>query len=267
MNDIQIIASDLDGTLLNSRNELGTHTQNIWRRIREKGIHFMPVTGRTLLGMKSSVPYELCEYTINTNGVHIFQKIQSEPKLLLDKSMCWEDAYQVFQYSQKNFPHIQAQAFAGESLYSTVENERTAEYTSRSGISFTILKDWVELKGTRVSKIMFLHNHENLLPLAYALDTWQHVHGMFSMPMYLEVFSKNASKGHAIQHIMEILGLDASNVLGIGDSYNDISLLGVCGVSYVMKNAHEQIAPHLPRTEFDNDQDGAARLIESVIDL
>ncbi|MBR1486723.1 MAG: HAD family phosphatase, partial [Synergistaceae bacterium] len=46
MDDIKIIAFDLDGTLLNSRKELTPNTREILERAASKGFEIVPATGR-----------------------------------------------------------------------------------------------------------------------------------------------------------------------------------------------------------------------------
>lgn len=267
MNKIELIATDLDGTLLDQNHCLTAYSKNIWGILQEKKIPLVPVTGRTLSGLQSSLPYEMCNYTINTNGVHLFKNNQGEPQKLLDESMSWNTAFEVFCYIETKYPQILIQAYVDEDLYSTKQDERTQEYTRRSGLLFHILNSWNEIAGSVISKIMLLHDYEELLPVEQNLSSWTSIQSVFSMPFYLEIFNKNASKGNALTHLANLLQISMTNVLSIGDSFNDLAMLEVCGLSYVMKNADKRVAPHLPRTEFDNTQDGVVKLIETLVDM
>ena len=263
--DIKLIAVDLDGTLLNSDHNVSDYTVRIWKEVQKRGIHIMPVTGRTVTGMRFSVPYELCEYSINTNGVHIFKNNNGEPKKLWDKSIQWDVAFSILEFLTRQFPSITVQAYSDEELYALAHDARTGEYLSRAGIPYNILKSWDEIEGKDISKIMSLDTHLELLPVAQAMLDFSEVHAVFSMPIYLETFSVLASKGHALEYVMELLGIPHAQVLGIGDSFNDLAMLEVCGTSYVMRNANPKVAPHLPRTEYTNNEHGVAKLIEQLI--
>lgn len=263
--DIKLIASDLDGTLLNDQHQISEYTLQAWKAVQEKGIHIMPVTGRTFHGMCSSLPFEICEYTINTNGVHIFHNNKGKESLLWDKSIPWDLAHQVLIYGSTHFPTVTLQCYVGETLYSTFNNEDNEEYFQRSGVSSVQISTWDEIQGNNIAKIMFLGGHNALLEVQQGLSTIPHVQSLFSLPFYLEVFNTDASKGHAVTFIMDRLNIDVSQVLGIGDSYNDLALLDTCGHSYVMCNADAKVAPHLPRTEYSNNEHGVAKLLETLV--
>jgi hydroxymethylpyrimidine pyrophosphatase-like HAD family hydrolase len=71
-----------------------------------------------------------------------------------------------------------------------------------------------------------------------------------------------ATKQHSIQVLIESLGLDSSEVIGIGDSANDLPIFKATGHRIAMGNAEailkgqaDEIAPHV-------DDDGLAQIIE-----
>jgi Cof subfamily protein (haloacid dehalogenase superfamily) len=59
-----------------------------------------------------------------------------------------------------------------------------------------------------------------------------------------EVTLDGVNKGSTILQLLDILGLDASSAIGIGDSSNDIEMLQVCGVGIAMGNARDEIKAH-----------------------
>jgi Cof subfamily protein (haloacid dehalogenase superfamily) len=59
-----------------------------------------------------------------------------------------------------------------------------------------------------------------------------------------EVTLDGVNKGTTILQLLDILGLDASSAIGIGDSNNDIEMLQVCGVGIAMGNATDEVKAH-----------------------
>jgi Cof subfamily protein (haloacid dehalogenase superfamily) len=59
-----------------------------------------------------------------------------------------------------------------------------------------------------------------------------------------EVTLDGVNKGTTILQLLDILGLDASSAIGIGDSTNDIEMLQVCGVGIAMGNATDEVKTH-----------------------
>ena len=57
MRNIKIIASDLDGTLLNSNSEVSAENLEAIRKLAEKGVFFVPATGRSLSEIPKAIAY------------------------------------------------------------------------------------------------------------------------------------------------------------------------------------------------------------------
>ena len=71
----------------------------------------------------------------------------------------------------------------------------------------------------------------------------------------VDVIPADSGKGTAISQILAHFGLDASQALAFGDSYNDIEMLRTVGTGVAMGNATEPIKAmaHLVTTPIDQD--------------
>jgi hydroxymethylpyrimidine pyrophosphatase-like HAD family hydrolase len=56
-----------------------------------------------------------------------------------------------------------------------------------------------------------------------------------------EIAPNGVSKGAAIRTVLEHLGIDPADSIGIGDSWNDVEMFEVCGVAVAMGNAHPMV--------------------------
>lgn len=83
--------------------------------------------------------------------------------------------------------------------------------------------------------------------------------------MSLDISSSAASKLHGIVHVAEVLDIKTEEIIGVGDGYNDFSLLMACGLKIAMGNAVpelKEIADFIAPTVYD---DGVATVIEKFI--
>ena len=55
----------------------------------------------------------------------------------------------------------------------------------------------------------------------------------------IEVFDATAGKGNALLRIAKHLKLDPSQTIGVGDSCNDLTLIGAAGLGLCMKNGYD----------------------------
>ncbi|MDE6111277.1 MAG: HAD-IIB family hydrolase, partial [Eubacterium sp.] len=73
--DIRLIAVDMDGTLLNDYSEVGEENLKAIRRLSEKGILVVPVTGRTYNEIPAEVRNEeSIKYFVYSNGSGIYER-------------------------------------------------------------------------------------------------------------------------------------------------------------------------------------------------
>ena len=83
MTDIQAVFSDLDGTLLNSSHKISRATAAAIRRLGERGVHFVPVSGRGPQGIDLVLEAERLRCPIKMCIRDRLEKLQVHgPKLL-----------------------------------------------------------------------------------------------------------------------------------------------------------------------------------------
>jgi hypothetical protein len=85
----------------------------------------------------------------------------------------------------------------------------------------------------------------------------------------LDLLPPGCSKGHALEDYARSLGLDASEVMAIGDNFNDQAMLEYAGHAIVMGNAEEEMQALAARHDWamtlSNDEDGVAEMLEPLI--
>ena len=88
-----------------------------------------------------------------------------------------------------------------------------------------------------------------------------------AIPTMLEVLPKGGSKGEGVKLLLERLGVDAEEVLAIGDVENDLGMLKLAGTSVAMGNAPpsvQRVCDHVTASNEEGD-DGAARALERFV--
>ncbi|MFG6475991.1 HAD family hydrolase [Microbacterium sp. P06] len=71
-----------------------------------------------------------------------------------------------------------------------------------------------------------------------------------------EISLHGVNKGAAITELVEHLGLTLADAIGIGDSYNDLEMLQVCGVGIAMGNADDAVKAHADEVTTSVHDDG-----------
>ena len=62
-----------------------------------------------------------------------------------------------------------------------------------------------------------------------------------SNTIYFEMLPKGTTKGTALQKLCDMINVDISDTIAVGDYYNDIELLKTAGLSVCVDNAPQEI--------------------------
>lgn len=88
-----------------------------------------------------------------------------------------------------------------------------------------------------------------------------------SKSTYLEIMPNNASKTSAIETLCKTFDIQKSEVIAIGDNYNDINMIEFAGLGIVMGNAPNQVKQYADYITSSNDEDGVAEAIKKYLFL
>lgn len=99
----------------------------------------------------------------------------------------------------------------------------------------------------------------------HALTKLQNISVSSSAPGNLEITSINAQKGIALEQYATRKGVSMDQVMVIGDSYNDLSMMKRAKLSVAMRNAPEEIKKSCTKVTETNKNDGVALAIEDIL--
>lgn len=247
---IRIAAIDLDGTTLNDKAKLPPENREAIIRAAKHGIHVVLCTGRT----NDELPDELLRiselrYGVLANGAKIVDF--SENKVLYQDCLSRELAEQAIRFTEKYLcmcelyidgkVYVKRKCLEDVTIYGVTPRLKRLVDGTRTGV--TNLLDFFHSSGGAVEKLnIFFGNSEHRK--AFLRDV-----GIFSglveitgsMETNAEVNSKTATKGNGLAYLAKLLGVDRREVLAIGDSGNDISMLKFAGVALAVANADEEV--------------------------
>lgn len=85
----------------------------------------------------------------------------------------------------------------------------------------------------------------------------------------LDILPAGCSKASALLHLAQLSDIDSSEILAIGDNWNDVSMFQMAGHAAVMANAPEDLRVLAERRGWliapTNDEDGVASVIEASL--
>ncbi len=270
---IRLVAFDLDGTVLNSKKEISPRTKEAMRRAAAQGIRLVPATGRMLEEIPKNVypgiPYVYCAVT--ANGSRVYRLPEKEP--VLSREFSVSEARNIIGECRR----YKAVLYVGygedgvlDGRGAAWEDPRVKEILLRieRACSFGFADTYSDLAVWKNPPCKFTLIFADPDERARALHSFllQFDCNVTSSDAFnLEFTPKGASKGSALAFLMNREGIEAHQVMAIGDSDNDHEMLLTAGLSVAMGNA----APHLKQAvdivTASCDEDGMAMALEGIL--
>ena len=273
---IQLVAIDLDGTLLNSKKTCSLRTQNAIQAVLKTGRKVCFVTGR---GVVDTAPFAqqcgLTEHIITANGAYIWD-IQNQQVLQqtgLDADIV--DYTIQLSRSEKMFlwlfaPH-NVHFETSDYLYQAVM-DKYPDFTSDHCNLDTI-------DNKNVLKSLFILQQNKALELKERLQqkygdrVYMIINSAHTADpddatkelVYLEILHSESNKGNGLEHLCKYYGIPLENTLAFGDEDNDIEMLQIAGVSVAMGNANKNAVDTAQHITLTNEEDGVAHFIEKYL--
>jgi len=162
---------------------------------------------------------------------------------------------------------IPAIAWTSRGMWANRICAETIRYKNFYDIDMKIVNDIYELEEEGLYKLLWLETPENVNRLQKEMAS--RFQGRLichsSRPTMLEFVDLKAEKGASMAAIGKLYGIDRSEMIAIGDGYNDISMLKYAGLGVAMGNAPPDVRAACANATLGNNENGAAIVIEKYI--
>jgi Cof subfamily protein (haloacid dehalogenase superfamily) len=267
MNKFKMVCLDIDGTLLNSNHEITEKVKSTINIVaNDKKIPVILVSARMPKGIKFLQKELGIEAPIICySGALILDK---DNDVLAREFIDVSDLEEIHKLTRKNNIHMSLykdDEWYIEELDYWAKQESEITNIIPNTTKFEVLIEQWRREGAGPSKILCMSNPEEINFLKeniYGID----LNIYPSKPTYLEIMPIKASKTSAINCLQKKFSIDKSEIIAMGDNYNDIDMLEYAGVGVAMGNAPEEVKRHVNDVTLTNDEDGVAEaLIKYVI--
>ncbi|SHE67961.1 hypothetical protein SAMN02745164_00922 [Marinitoga hydrogenitolerans DSM 16785] len=264
----KVFVFDLDGTLLNSKQEVTLRTINAMKAIFEKGYFIIIASGRMYKSTKMIIekyfPFLKKIPIISYNGAYV---ISHTGEVIFESDIPKNDAIEIIKEAKNENIHVQI--YLDDELIGEKDNEEIRGYSKHSGVEYKIVKSLEEyiLNKKSPTKVLVIANKEKLDDFQKNMVSKYNnkLNIVRSFNIYLDFLNKDSSKGIALKKLSEIYDFDLSKAYIFGDSENDISMLKLSKNSYAMKNASEHVKSEAKNIAPSNDEEGVAIVIEKIL--
>ncbi|WP_017471663.1 Cof-type HAD-IIB family hydrolase [Amphibacillus jilinensis] len=283
---IKMIATDLDGTLLSSVGEVSEQNAQAIKAAQKAGIEVVIATGRSYYsayrpinkaGLKCPI---ICLnganiYTVDaqmTRSIKMGKAVTQKILHTVKEENAYFELYTnkgVYSMDRSNFMDVLVNIMLSAHPEATEEEiEKRAEQRFQEE-NFIFTKDFQTVINNDEVDIY------KALAFSLEADGLERIKAPFLKSDDVTVTSSgfdnaefnhpDAQKGIALTLLAEDRNLELSEVMAIGDNYNDLSMLEIVGRSVAMGNAEAGVKKSCHYTTTSNDQDGVAKAIKEIL--
>lgn len=291
---IKVIASDLDGTLLNDRHEVSEVTRQAIARAEEAGILFVPATGRSYESAMAAIGK--CDFSkagLYASGAEVRDNAgRVISRVMMDYDMIERIYEYTLQYpvgvsfcsSQSDFAvgtqeeirqlliDMIRSFYMGrpEKIDDHMEEVLQSEWFIRSMAKTVSISSVSCLREQQIpvyKAFIFSQDIPMLQKLNEKLVQIPGVVSASSFPTNLELTHERAQKGPVLKDYVISRGYTMDEVMVFGDSMNDYSMLSMdFGATIAVENAMEEVKEAAKYMTKSNEEDGVAYAIHEMLD-
>ena len=262
LSQVKMVVTDMDGTLLNSKNEVSTQFFELYESLKSHQVHFVAASGRQYSSIEDKLSAISDEITIVAeNGSYIKQGntelgttlISPEHvKLLIPVVREAKGLYTVL--CGKKSAYIEQ----NETQFKNILQEY---YTK-----FDVVHDLMNLPEDDFFKVAIYHfeSSENFIyPVVKHLEDILQI--KVSGNNWVDIANPKANKGEAVQLLQQKFGITKEETMVFGDFNNDLEMIDQAFFSYAMANAHDNVKQAARFHTSSNNESGVEVILQELI--
>lgn len=279
--NIKLIASDIDGTIINESREVTDVTKEVIQSLKEQGIHFALITGRGYEGgidIARKLDIDKEGYgLICLNGLETYNLPNPHPIRL--ETMPFEEAKKIGEYGHKFYMgvlycfedeiYMEMDDITYRDYKISLNEDKLRFFNERLKTNLITSVDEIKDKFEKepLQKVVFIQSDSFMELLHERIDEGlgEEYHALMVGKGWVEIMPDHISKGNAIIEYAKTLGISPDEIMVFGDAENDISMFKSTGNGVAMANAMDSLKKHAKETTLTNDENGVAVHIQKCL--
>ena len=277
MTKYRLIALDIDGTLADSSGKITGRTKEVVHRVAQTGATIVVATGRRFITAKPRVSQlDFPEVLLAAHNGAILKRLNGE--LLHHQLLSCPIAKQVVQIAKELgccpvvFEGTQDSANIFVENYGTQLSDWERGYLQENAahlkwvdnLATDLPGDVIEIisvvpaeKAHEIAAIFQTRLNGQVKPILVIINNGRHA--------FLGLSHAKVGKDLPLRYLAEQMEITPSEILAIGDNYNDLDMLQFAGTGVIMENADEALKQHGFHVTASNDADGVAAALERFV--
>ncbi len=271
--DIRVIATDMDGTLLDPKGQLDLpRLEKILDKLDQCDIRFVIATGNEVHRMRQLLGHLADRVVlVVANGARIFENNE------LIQAQTWDDAI-----VDRALAHFKGRECQDQFVVTAMNGGFVKEGTVFTELDKFMTPEMIEQLYQRMNfvdefdpnlfggvlKMSMVVGEERLDSVLQEINDLfdGHVRAVSSGYGCIDILQDGIHKAWGLVELLKRWNLKPEQIIAFGDSENDIEMLELAGISYAMENAEEAVKRVATKVAPANSQAGVYKVLENWLE-
>lgn len=266
----KLVVLDIDGTLINDSGEIPQENKEVINKLKSQGIKFILATGRNdVLATHLVEELGITPVILGCNGATI--KDLEKDILLSHKYLSKEQVSLVYNALKKH--GIIAKYFSNSTAY-LESNDNFSKYESfisrvTGKLKIKKFQEPCDLSShdIKILKIVCELDDNKLQEILNIIDNIEGLSAFKSGPCCLDIVLSDVSKGNAVIEYAKMIGIKPEEIVAIGDSGNDFSMLSMVGYPVTLENGEDELKKIAKFITKSNNDAGVAFALKHIFNV
>jgi Cof subfamily protein (haloacid dehalogenase superfamily) len=261
LSQIKLVASDMDGTLLNSNHEVSNLFLELFKEFKKYNILFVAASGRpyySIIEKLHSIKDDII--IVAENGGIVIEK----DKLLLSTPI-----------KKEYLSEVETLINSHQHIHPVFCTKLKAYFKNTSAVLIKLLMEYypnfqvidsIDEIEEDIIKIALYHDIDSE---KFIYPHFKHLKPNYQVKVsgkhWVDLSDNSANKGYAIELLQKAYNISPNETLVFGDYYNDIEMLKLATYSFAMENAHESVKKIALYETKSNNELGVEMILEKLI--
>ena len=262
LSQIKLIATDMDGTLLNSNHEVSALFFELFKKIKKHNILFVAASGRPHYSISEKLS------TIKNDIIIVAENggiVTKQNNLLLSTPIKKDNLLQIENLLSTNSHIHPVFCTQTKAYFKQASNGHIMLLTEYYPI-FKVIDSIGDIEED-IIKIALYHEEDSE---RYIYPVFKHLESSYKIKIsgknWLDISDDLANKGHAIELIQKTHSISKEETMAFGDYNNDLEMLKQASYSFAMENAHPNVKEIANFKTKSNDDYGVEFVLEKLIE-
>lgn len=252
----KLIAFDIDGTLLNSRNQILPTSIKAIQKLQADGHIVTIATGRSRFLVQDIIAQLKLSTYVLCNGAVAFHENERLINKGLDRKLM-KDLQFFMEVSGMDLAVTGIDQMARVTDNHAETFEKVMNGLGKEDLDFQI--DFIEKTDVYQGLGFYQSDRDGTFE-----ENFPQLRFIRWLDDCVDIIDKDMSKAVTVLELAEKLGISQNNIIAFGDGMNDKEILAAAGIGVAMGNASEEVQAVADMVTASNDQDGIALALQKL---